>query len=188
MKDLILIGIQGSGKGTQAKVLAERHHYQIFETGKALRAMATEDSDLGRQVKDITERGDLVPNEIVMDIVEDFVSKIEGPHPILFDGIPRSEPQRQSLEALLERLGRNFHVIQLEVPEEIVIERMLKRAEIEGRPDDNMDTIKKRLQNFHTHTQPLLDLWKTAGKLDQVNGSQSVEEVDREIEEKLATC
>ena len=188
MKDLIFVGSQGSGKGTQAKVVAERHGFQIFETGGALRKMAQEDSELGRKVKEITERGDLVPNEIVMEIVENFLQNIDPSTPAIFDGIPRSEEQRVSLEALLESKGREFAVIQLEVSEDVVMARLLKRAEIEGRADDNPESIKKRIANFYAHTQPLLDVWKTDGRLHTVNGAKAVEDVDLEIEEKIANC
>ena len=106
MIDLILVGIQGSGKGTQGKLLAEKFGYKIFETGGALRAIAKEDSALGHKVKEITERGDLVPNEIVMEIVEHFFAGISSEVPVIFDGIPRSEEQRQSLENLLQEPHR----------------------------------------------------------------------------------
>lgn len=186
MKDLILVGIQGSGKGTQAKILAEKHGYQIFETGGALRTIASEDSDLGRQVKEITTRGDLVPNEIVMDIVRDFVNnKADKTKPVIFDGIPRSEEQRQSLEALLADLGRDFQVLHITLSEDEAFARLMKRAEIEGRADDNPESIRKRIQNFYDFTQPLLAPWAEAGRVIEIDGDQSIDAVTTEIDEKL---
>jgi len=123
-----------------------------------------------------------------MEIVEDFLQNMDEGTPVIFDGIPRSEEQRVSLEALLEAKNRKFAVIELQVSEEVVMSRLMKRAEIEGRADDNPESIKKRIANFYAHTQPLLDVWKAAGKLHSVNGAQSVEGVDTEIEEKIQNC
>lgn len=184
-KDLIFIGIQGSGKGTQAKLLAEKEGYQIFETGGALRKMATEDSPLGQKVKSITQRGDLVPNEIVMDIVENFIQKIQNDTPIIFDGIPRSEEQRISLENLLRKKKRDFLALEVRLSEAEAIKRLLKRAEIEGRADDNLETIKKRIHNFYQHTQPLLEAWKDQGRLKVIDGEQSIEKVSDDIFESV---
>ncbi len=186
MKDLILVGIQGSGKGTQAKILAKNHGYEIFETGKALRAIAAEDSSLGKQVKEITTRGDLVSNEIVMDIVADFIEKKEGSGPIIFDGIPRSEEQRVSLEKLLANKGRSFQVLAIELSEKEAFARMHKRAELENRADDNQEAMTKRIANFYTFTAPLLQTWREEGRLIQVCGEHGVEEVTERINTQLA--
>ncbi|MCF7830711.1 nucleoside monophosphate kinase [Candidatus Gracilibacteria bacterium] len=183
MNDLILVGIQGSGKGTQARILAEKFGYQIFETGGELRNIAKEESELGRKVKEITERGDLVPNEIVMEIVENFLSKVSNDTPVIFDGIPRSDSQRISLEDLLNRHERKFSVLEVKLSEKESMQRMMKRAEIENRADDTPEVMKKRIANFYTHTQPLLDAWKD--RLITVDGDQPIEEVSKEILEKL---
>jgi adenylate kinase len=181
MTDLILVGIQGSGKGTQGKILAEKFGYKIFETGGELRAIAKEDSELGRKVKKITERGDLVPNEIVMEIVEHFFTEISADTPVIFDGIPRSDEQRVSLEKLLDEHHREFRALEVRLSDGEALARLLKRAELEGRADDNLESIKKRIQNFYTHTQPLLDSWKQSNRLISVNGEQPVEKVTAEM-------
>ncbi len=185
MTDLILVGIQGSGKGTQGKILAEKFGYKIFETGGALRKIAKEDSDLGRKVKEITERGDLVPNEIVMEIVEHFFSQISPEIAVIFDGIPRSEEQRISLEKLLVQHNREFKALEVCLSDEEAVARLLKRAELEGRADDNLETIQKRISNFYNFTQPLLDAWKTSGKLISTDGGLPIEEAQKDIIEKL---
>lgn len=185
MKDLILVGIQGSGKGTQAKILAKDHGYTIFETGAALRAIAASGSELGEKVKEIMNRGDLVSNEVVMEIVADFIENNATDGPIIFDGIPRSEEQRVSLEALLEEKGRSFQVLAIELSEQVAFERMFARAEIEGRADDNEAAMKKRVANFHEFTAPLLNVWKAAGKLVQVRGEHSIENVTGRIAQAL---
>lgn len=185
MKDLILVGIQGSGKGTQAKILAKNKGYEIFETGGALRAIAASGSDLGEKVKAIMNRGNLVSNDIVMEIVSDFIENKQKEGPIIFDGIPRSEEQRVSLEKLLEAKNRSFEVLAIELSEKEAFVRMFKRAKIEGRADDNEEAMKKRIANFHEFTAPLLKVWQENGKLLQVCGEHSIEEVTERISQRL---
>ncbi len=207
MTDLILIGKQGCGKGTQAKILAEKFGFEIFETGGALRSIAKEDSDLGREVLAITTRGDLVPNEVVMKIVSDFLSKINAVSPVIFDGIPRSEEQRISLEKLLEEKGREFRALEVRLSDKEALERLSMRAKCEDcganfgskedvcpkcestnisrRADDTPEAITKRLENFKKFTAPLLSVWEAQGKLVSVDGEQDIEVVTQEILEKL---
>jgi adenylate kinase len=181
MKDIILIGIQGSGKGTQAKILAKKFGYHIFETGGALRSIAQKDSQLGRRVKEITERGDLVPNEIVMEIVSNFINETEKQTPIIFDGIPRSDQQRQTLETLLQMKNRDFDALEIRLSDEEALKRMTKRAQIESRSDDTPEVMQKRITNFYTHTAPLLEVWRTGGKLFSVDGEQEIDNVTQDI-------
>ena len=185
MQDLILIGRQGSGKGTQGKILAEKFGYQIFETGGALRAMAAQDSDLGRQVKEITGRGDLVSNEIVMAIVREFLASLDPSTPVIFDGIPRSEVQRESLEAELKAAGRNWNALEIRISNEEAVHRLLKRSEIEGRADDNITAIQKRLQNFEEHTQPILEIWAERDLLVAIDGVAPIEAVHEAVVSSL---
>ena len=207
MTDLILIGKQGSGKGTQAKILAKRFGFEIFETGGALRAIAKEDSELGREVLAITTRGDLVPNEVVMKIVSDFLQKLTGDAPVIFDGIPRSEEQRVSLEKLITEKGRAFRGLEVRLSNEEALGRLSIRAQcgdcgenfgsvedvcpkcgsvnVSRRADDNPESISKRLDNFDKFTAPLLSVWKDQGKLVSVNGEQDVDLVTEEMLEKL---
>ncbi len=205
--DLILIGKQGSGKGTQAKIIAEKLGYQIFETGGALRKIAQEDSDLGREVKEITSKGNLVSNELVMQIVEDFISKIASTVPVIFDGIPRSDEQRQSLEALLAKNSRDFQALEIKLSDEEAIARLSIRGKcndcganfgnaedcctecnstnITRRADDQPEAIKNRLETYNKTTEPLLQKWDEAGKLVSIDGEQSVDQVTADILEKL---
>lgn len=205
MKDLILIGKQGSGKGTQGAILAQRFPFIIFETGAELRKIAKEDSELGKIVKKITESGDLVPNELVMQIVENFIQKANHETPIIFDGIPRSEEQRISLEKELKKAGRKFHALEIKLSDEEAMKRLLVRARcvdcgknfggetcpecgsknITRRGDDTEPAIKKRLLNFANITLPLLKNWKERGLLISVNGEQAPQSVTEEIMGKL---
>ncbi len=206
-KDLILVGKQGSGKGTQAKILAKKLGFKIFETGAELRKMAKEDSDLGREVLAITSRGDLVSNDIVMRIVEDFLANLDKNTPVIFDGIPRSEVQRESLEKLLAKNSRDFTALEIKLSNEEALNRLIMRAHcddcgnnfgsledvcpkcgsenISRRADDNPEAIMNRLKNFDEYTYPLLGEWEKRGKLVSVNGEQSIEKVTAEIFDKL---
>lgn len=203
MTDLILVGKQGSGKGTQAKILAEKFGFKIFETGGALRAIAKEDSELGREVLAITTRGDLVPNEVVMKIVSDFLAKLEGDAPVIFDGIPRSDEQRVSLEELLSEKGREFRALEVRLSNEEALARLSIRAQcgdcganfgskedvcpkcgstnVSRRADDTPEAISKRLENFEKFTAPLLSVWKECGKLISVDGEQDIHLVTIEM-------
>ncbi len=207
MTDLILVGKQGSGKGTQAKLLAQKFGFKIFETGGALRTIAQEDSELGREVLAITTRGDLVPNEVVMKIVSDFLSKLEGDVPVIFDGIPRSEEQRITLENLIKEKGREFRALEIKLSNEEALARLTIRAQcvecganfgsiedicpkcgsenISRRADDTPESISNRLDNFEKFTAPLLSAWKESGKLVSVNGEQDIDLVTEEMLEKL---
>lgn len=179
--DLILVGIQGSGKGTQAKLLEARYGFLRFETGGALRAISAEDSELGRSVKNKIDNGILVDNETIMDIVADWLSKQDLSKPIMFDGVPRFEEQRQTLEALLEKNGRTFKVLHLEIPDKMSFDRLMARAEIEGRADDNPEAIKKRIQLFHDETKPLLSGWSQRDLVITVDGTGEIEQVTARI-------
>lgn len=181
MKDIILIGRQGSGKGTQGKILAEKYGYQIFETGGALRAMAQEDSDLGRKVKDITSRGDLVPNEIVMEIVADFLEGLDKKTPVIFDGIPRSVEQQESLDEEIQKAGRSYIALEIKLSTDRAVERLIERGKTEGRADDNIVAIQKRIENFETFTMPVIKNYEDRDLLIAVDGDQELEVVTEEV-------
>ena len=185
MKDLVLIGRQGSGKGTQGRILAEHHGFTVFETGAALREMAKQPTELGATVREITARGDLVPNGIVMKILANFLSLVDKDKPVLFDGIPRSEEQRKSFTEELEKAGRSFMALEIRISNNEAVKRLLKRGQLEGREDDNLTAIQNRLQNFESQTQPVINFWEESGQMIVVNGEQEIEEVTKEMEQKL---
>lgn len=195
--DLILFGMQGAGKGTVGKKIAEKFDLQIFETGGALRVLAAEDSDLGHKVKEIIEAGHLVPNEVVMEIVEDFIKKLPQNTNVLFDGIPRKIEQANSLNALLNKLERKFTPVLIEIKEETALARLTTRkicssckevypatytentcakcsAPLTTRADDNPEAIQIRLQAFKDETAPAIALYENLIKID---GEPTIDEV-----------
>ena len=196
--DIVLFGIQGSGKGTVGKAVAEKFGFKIFETGSALRALSQETSELALKVKSIIEAGHLVPNEVVMDIIENFMQGLQPGEKVLFDGIPRKMEQAESFDALMQKHGRDFTGIFIEVPDEVAVKRLLTRrickncknvypasyeektcqkcgGELITRSDDNPESIKNRLQAFFDETMPVIQHYQKMGKMKKVNGDESIE-------------
>lgn len=180
--DLILFGIQGSGKGTQAKIIAEKFDLEIFETGAELRKLAQEDTELGKKVKTLIEAGHLVPDEIVIQIVKNFLEPLPKTQRILFDGVPRKIIQQKAFDELIKNLDRNFIGILIEIPEEETIQRLLAR----GRNDDTAEGIKNRIEHFKKETLPVIEDYKQRGKMITINGSQPIEKVGEEISSKVS--
>lgn len=176
--DLVLFGIQGSGKGTQAKKLAQDFGYRIFEAGGALRAMAASGTELGHTVKSYIDDGKLVPHTIIMDVIAAFVKDQPPGQQILFDGIPRDEHQMRDFDALMHEVGRSFQCIHITLDPEEGVQRILGRAKIEGRKDDaSEETIRKRMRTFVEKTTPVIHAYRSQGKLLEVDGEGTVDEI-----------
>jgi len=204
--DLIFFGMQGAGKGTLGKAVSSRFNMTIFETGAALRQLAQEESELGLKIKSIIEAGHLVSNEIVMEIVEDFMNKIEDDSPILFDGIPRSVEQAKTLNALLEKHKRNYKGVLINIKEETALERLTTRRidpvtkkvypasyksdisedgnKLVTRKDDNPEAIQTRLNAFKNETIPAIEIYNET--LITINGEESIEIVEKDAIETLS--
>lgn len=182
---ITLLGPQGSGKGTQAKMICEKYNLLHIDLGSELRKVEKEDSDMGRRVKALIDAGDMVPDEISFHIFERLVDKAkesESLNGFVADGFPRTEPQLKEAYQVT-----SFEAaILIEVTEEESVNRLLKRAEIEHRPDDTEDAIRHRLKLYHEDTEPLITDYSEKGILLRINGEQSIEEVFAEIDEKLA--
>ncbi len=180
--DLLLFGIQGSGKGTQAKRLAAEHGYHIFEAGGELRRIAATDTELGHKVTSYIDHGHLVPFEIIMEVVRTAVSAHPLTEPLLFDGIPRDMDQKKAFDEMMQELGRDFRCIELKVDEEQALERVQQRAAEQGRADDaNPEFIRRRMGLFHEKTEPVINEYRSAGKVTDVNGDGSMDEVFERI-------
>ncbi len=176
--DLVLLGIQGSGKGTQAKKLAADFGYDIFETGAELRKLAATDTDLGRKVKSFIDAGNLAPHEIVMQVVHAAIHQRPQGQKILFDGIPRNMEQMESFNEIMREEGRDFRSVQILANLEACVQRILGRAKVEGRIDDqNEEAIRRRMGIFQEKTMPVIEEYKKQGKMSEVDGNGSVEEV-----------
>lgn len=180
--NIILFGPPAAGKGTQAKRLIESRGLVHLSTGDMLRAAKKSGTELGLKVAGIMERGDLVSDEIVIALIEEQLSMHPGANGFIFDGFPRTVPQAEALDALLERHGTQVDgVIRLCVDDAALMARITKRFDEEGRKDDNPETFKVRLDNYNKQTAPLLPFYSAQGKLTEIDGMASPDAVSDSI-------
>jgi adenylate kinase len=181
---LLLLGPPGAGKGTQALRLVERLGIPQISTGDMLRATVASDTEVGRSARQFMERGDLVPDSVVIAIAAERLRQPDAAAGFVLDGFPRNVRQARALDALLEQLGRPLErCIAICVDEEALLERLLKRAELEGRSDDDVETIRARMRVYRDQTAPLMDYYRELGILNEVDGLGSVNEVAERIAE-----
>ncbi|XBQ16201.1 MAG: adenylate kinase [Oceanicaulis sp.] len=184
--NLVLFGPPGAGKGTQAKRLVSGRGWVQLSTGDMLRAAIAEGSDLGRRVKDIMDRGDLVSDAIVIELIESRLPEAEAAGGAIFDGFPRTVAQAEALDALLAKRGAQIDkVVRLVVDQDELVARMKKRAEEEGRSDDTVEAFRKRLSNYNEQTAPLIPYYQGQDKLADVDGMGGIEEVAGRIDAAL---
>lgn len=207
--DIILFGMQGSGKGTQGKLLANTFGFTIFEMGGALRHMIASGTELGNKVKATVESGQLVSDDIIMQVVEAFLQERPKDQSILFDGIPRTMHQATELLKLLEAHGREAYGLHITLTEKEAIDRLTKRricvncktvhpgfyegdkcsecgGELVTRSDDtNLDSIQTRLDSFQKETVPVIELFKEKNHLFEVDGQQDIEVVTEQMGKKV---
>jgi adenylate kinase len=175
---LILLGAPGAGKGTQAKMLCEKYHIAHISTGDMFRVAIKNETPLGLQAKALIEAGKLVDDQITIGLVKERLQRADCTNGFLLDGFPRTIPQADGLAATLEEIGQPLDaVVFMNCPDDIVINRLTKRAEIEGRADDNADAVKVRLDVYKKQTYPLVDYYKEHDLLKEINGQGSIEEV-----------
>ena len=179
---LVIMGPPGAGKGTQAKLIAEHYGIPAISTGDIFRAMKTADTPLARQVREIMESGGYVSDEITNAIVADRLAQPDCNLGFLLDGYPRTLQQVQTLDDYLAESERPLNaVISLLADIEEVVARLLRRAVIDGRSDDNEETIRVRLQVYAEQTEPLLEVYRARGSLVEVDGHGEVQEVSERI-------
>ncbi|MHB8530433.1 MAG: adenylate kinase [Caulobacteraceae bacterium] len=184
--NLILFGPPAAGKGTQARRLVERRGMIQLSTGDMLRAAIASGSRLGRKVADILERGELVPDEIVVGLVEDRLEAIDHSGGAIFDGFPRTLAQSQALDAMLERRAHRIDlVIRLKVDDEALKTRIAGRFAQSGRPDDNPASFATRLGAYNRDTAPLVDYYRSQNKLVEVDGMADIATVAAAIDEAI---
>jgi adenylate kinase len=179
---LLIMGPPGAGKGTQAKLIAEHYGIPAISTGDIFRAMKTADTPLARQVRDIMDSGGYVSDDITNQIVAERLAEPDCAPGFLLDGYPRTIAQVETLDAALAAGGTPLDaVLSLVADTDEVASRLLKRAEIEGRSDDNEDTIRVRLQTYAEQTAPLLDIYREHGLLVEVDGLGEISEVSERV-------
>jgi adenylate kinase len=185
---LIILGPPGAGKGTQAARICERLSIPAISTGDIFRANIKNKTELGQRVEAILASGGYVPDEVTNEIVEDRLGWPDAAGGFLLDGYPRTQGQVEALEAMLAKSGHSLDaVLELTVDEDAVVERLLKRAELEGRADDSEEVIRERQAIYRRETAPLAKHYADAGLLVQVNGMGEVDSVTERILEALPT-
>ncbi|MDJ0929957.1 adenylate kinase [Breoghania sp.] len=185
---LILLGPPGAGKGTQAERLVKKHGIVQLSTGDMLRAAVKAATPIALKAKEVMDRGDLVSDDIMVKIIEDRTGEPDCANGYILDGFPRTIAQAEALEALLAKHETALDaVIELRVDDEILAERIEKRAKETGgaRADDNIETLRKRLEVYHAQTAPLVSFYSERGMLKSVDGMKSIDEVAAEIDALL---
>ena len=184
---LVLLGAPGSGKGTQAARLKEHLQVPHISTGDLLRAEVAAASTLGLAAREIMARGDLVSDAILLGMLEDRFSREDTKGGFILDGCPRNLAQADAMDALLTRIGQPMdYAVQLEVPVELLVERIAGRAAAEGRADDSPEAVRKRLQVYESQTAPVIEFYRSHGQLTVVDGVGSLDEVFTRIVEAIA--
>ncbi len=184
---MLLLGPPGAGKGTQALRLVAKLGIQQISTGDMLRGAVAAKTEVGRQAQSYMDRGELVPDAVVIGVAEERLSQTDAEAGFVLDGFPRTVDQAEALDTLLERLGTNLErCVALVVDEDSLVTRLLGRAQSEGRSDDSEETIRTRMSVYRKQTAPLVDYYRKRGILAEVDGLGSVEEVATRIEEALS--
>ena len=183
---LVLLGPPGSGKGTQAARLKDHLQVPHISTGDLLRAEVAAGSKLGLEAKEVMARGDLVSDAILLGMLEDRFSRDDTRNGFILDGYPRNLAQADALGKLLQRIGQKFDAaVQLDVPNDLLVERIAGRAKAEGRADDSPESVRTRLKVYDDQTAPVIDYYRQQGELTVVNGVGELDDVFARIIEAI---
>ena len=182
MLNIVIFGAPGSGKGTQSERIVEKYGINHISTGDVLRAEIKNGTELGKTAKGYIDQGQLIPDELMIDILASVFDSFKDSKGVIFDGFPRTIAQAEALKKMLAERGQDVSVmVDLDVPEEERMVRLIKRGKDSGRADDNEETIKKRLHVYHSQTAPLIDWYKNEKKYQHINGLGTMEGIFAEI-------
>lgn len=184
--NILLLGPQGSGKGTQSARIAAEHGIAHVATGDMLRASISAGTELGRRVQPILESGALVPDALMIELIRERLGRDDTAGGFVIDGFPRTMAQAEALDALLRDIGRELDIVfELQVSGDVSFERLLRRAELEGRSDDTPEVIRRRLETYHRETEPLVEHYRARGIVVGIHGERPVDAVFAEIARAL---
>ena len=182
MLNIVIFGAPGSGKGTQSERIVEKYGINHISTGDVLRAEIKNGTELGKTAKGYIDQGQLIPDELMVDILASVFDSFKDSKGVIFDGFPRTTAQAVSLDAILKELGISLDaVLNLNVPSEELVKRISERAVLENRADDNPETVQKRLAVYEESTKPLIDYYRNSGLYEEINGLQDVDAVFADI-------
>lgn len=180
MKNIVIFGAPGAGKGTQSDFIVEKFGLTHISTGDLLRKEIADQTELGKRIKSIMDAGQLVSDDIVIEMIDNAIARDNKG--ILFDGFPRNVAQAEVLDKLLAKHGRTLTcMVRLDVPREELIHRMLERAKVSGRSDDNEETIKNRLVEYENKTLPVASYYEKQGKELKINGLGDIKRISEDI-------
>jgi adenylate kinase len=184
--NILLLGPQGAGKGTQGKLIAAEYGIPHIATGDMLRQAIAAGAELGRQIKPIYDSGGLVPDDLMIELIRERLSQEDARDGFVLDGFPRTMAQAEALEEMLREIARDLDVVfEFQILDEIGRERMLRRAAEEGRTDDTPEAIDERLRLYHEETEPLIEYYRSRGNLVGIHADRLVNEVFSEIQQAL---
>ena len=188
MTNIVIFGAPGSGKGTQSERLIDQYGLHHISTGDVLRSHMARGTELGKIAESFISQGQLIPDELMINILADVLDSNPAATQkgVIFDGFPRTIPQAKALNELLAKRGTEVHaVIGLEVDDEELVDRLIKRGQMSGRSDDNLETITKRLTVYHSQTSPLRDYYMTEGKYKAIEGKGSIDDIFNAIKKSI---
>jgi len=187
MLNIVIFGAPGSGKGTQSDLLKQHYELAHISTGDVLRTEIKNGTELGTVAKEYIDKGQLVPDELICDMLDVRLTELGAVKGVIFDGFPRTVRQAEALEKMLERRGEKVTLLlELQVEEAELLSRLLERGKISGRTDDNEETILSRLKVYHAQTAPLADYYKQKGKHVAINGIGKIEEIFDRIKKAVS--
>ena len=187
MKNIVIFGAPGSGKGTQSDLMIEHYGLGHISTGDVLREEIKKGTELGKTAQSYIDKGNLIPDELMITILAGVYDSFGRGHKgVIFDGFPRTIPQAEALKKMLEERGDKVAaMIELDVPEDELMKRLILRGQQSGRADDNEETIKKRLVVYHSQTQPLIEWYKKEGLHHHINGLGTLERIFADIQKVI---
>jgi adenylate kinase len=184
--NLLLLGPQGSGKGTQAARISAEYGIPHVSTGDMFRAALAADSELGRRIKPMYEAGELIPDDLTVELIEERLSEDDARDGFALDGFPRNLAQAEALDRMLDAIGRELDaVLFFDAPDDVVRQRVLGRARDEGRTDDTAEALERRLAIYREQTVPVVERYRATGKLVPLHAQRPVNEVFAEIQQAL---
>ncbi len=186
MFNVVIFGAPGSGKGTQSDLIIKKYGLYHISTGEILREEIENKTELGIIAEKYISKGQLVPDDLTIQMLAEILDKTQNEKGYIFDGFPRTMQQGEALDKLLKERGTSIlAALNLEVEEGVLVERILKRGEQTGRKDDNLETVQARLKVYHCQTEPLKDFYKKQGKNINIKGTGSVEDIFERICQSL---
>ena len=184
--NILLLGPQGSGKGTQARRIATEYGLVHIATGDILRGAIAEETELGRRVRPIVESGRLVPDDLMIELIRDRIGRRDAVEGFILDGFPRTLAQAEALDRMLHEGDHDLDVVfELQIADDVCVARLSKRAREEGRADDTPEVIRRRLALYHDQTEPLIEHYRITGKLVGIHAERTIDQVFAEIQDAL---